>query len=295
MSPDNISLARAMAVRRFTESERTHRRGAEIWGEQYIPYHPLLREEIIRGHTGINERILAGQIDITPAVTQASTTEIFETIGDDVFDVVAQDMQKASPGPLQVTGSQFRSLSIARNNSFALFAAKLETKDPGRLLKELSIANQLSTEKGIAPAAVYTEDDHYDELMRRSYTAEEFAKLGLSVSRQFTIDSMTKITINEVLAFAQVMDQAAGEPAMSQDESEASRQILLDDFDFKEDVKTLTLQSRRVFKTLLGEQIVRFWGSQGAESLPPRVKIVIFASQGRPSRAGSADDLSTTD
>lgn len=275
-----LPLARAIAVRNFDEQHRTQRRMAELTGEQYQPLNPLIREGMILAGTRMNERILA-EPRALPINVQELTSTVFENLGDDVFDEIVHDMQKDDPESLPITGSQLRSLSIATTNSAitAMVPASMIESGFGRMLRQVNVAKELSAEKGVEPSTVYADNELYEELMRRSYSPREFAKMGLDVTRQFTPDKMAEMVMRTIPAIAQSMDEVMGdEPLMTPDDIQEMRQEMAEDPEFKKMVRTTTLQFKRAFRTLTGEQIVRLWGEEGLQSLPNTVRTTLVGS-----------------
>lgn len=263
-----VPFARAIAVRNLDENQRFQSRIAELAGTQYQPINPLMREALIIAGTLMNEIVL-GEPNNLPTTIQALTARVFDYLGDDVFNQMVNDMQKDEVDPLPITGSQLRSLTRTTTESVmtSLMPTSLLERSSVRLLKQVEEAGRIATEKGIAPATVYADDELYAELMRRSQTPGEVAKTGIEMIGQITPDKTREMIVNMIPAIAQTMDEIMeDEPVIGQDEIQEMRQEMLDDPEFKKIIRTVTLQHKRALRTLIGEQIIRFWGQEGLDT-----------------------------
>lgn len=279
-SGSRTRFARAIAVRNINEQQRAEMRIAEITGGQYQPTNPLVREAMILTSTRMNERLLTEPTAL-PSNVQALMANIFDDLGDGVFDKVVRDVQKDGEEPLSITGSQLRSLSRAIAESAATSLIPAPTIESGftKTLRQIDEARRIGVERNIDPATVYVDDELYAKLIRRSQTPGEFAKLGIQMTRQITPERMAEMIINMTPAIAQTMGEIEDiPPLMDQEEIQKIKQEMSEDLEFKKEVKTATLQLRRAIRILTGEQIIRFWGQDGLDSLPKSVKANLLRS-----------------
>ena len=269
-------FARAIAVRNLNEQQRTQMRLAELTDGQYQPLNPLFREALLLTFSRMTERLLI-EPSALPANPQTLTTVIFDELGDDVFDAMVRDLQKDEEEPLSLTGSQLRSMCKATTEATITSFVPSSMIEGGfsRTLRQIDEARKIAAERNVDPASVYENDDLYIELVRRSSTSGELARSGTQIVRQITPERMNEMIMNMIPEITRTIDEVEDEPVIDQEKIREIRQEMSEDPEFKKTVRIATLQYRRAFRTLTGEQIIRFWGQEGLDSLPKSVKASI--------------------
>jgi len=268
-----VNLARAMATRSFDEGQKSQIRIAEITGGEYTPTPDIVRECLISIDTLMNERILdnPSSLPTNPYELVAST---YDNVGDDVFDRITHEIQGKEEEPLPITAPQLRSISKAiRESAVNTFAPTSVTgKGFTDLLKQVDEAKKIGAEKGVNPTVVYTDDELYAELIRRTNTPIETAKGGITMIKLFTSKKMSEFVMNMIPAFTQLIEKIEGEEQSSQEEIQEMKQEISEDPDFKKTVRDMTLQYKKATRIIITEQIIRFWGQEGLDSLSETAK-----------------------
>lgn len=201
---------------------------------------------MILASTSMYERILLDPPTV-PVDLKASTASVFDDLGDDVFNEMIRAMQTDEAEPLSITGSQLRSFAKATAEvglTSLIPVSIVESGDSSRKLRQVNEARKIGVERSIDPAAFYTDDELYAELVRRSQAPREVAKSGIEMIRHVTPKKMGEMIMNTTL-----------EPVIDRKMSE--------DPEFERIVRTEALRWKTAFRTLTGEEIVRFWGQDG--------------------------------
>lgn len=279
MSNENTDFARAIAVRNLDEQQRAQRRFAEITGDQYQPMNPLIREAILLSSTRINELLLT-QPTALPGDVQSLIAAVFDNLGDDVFDQMIRDTQQDGKEPLQLTGSHLRSMSKSTAEAAVSSLVPVSMIDGGfrKTLSQIDSARKIGAERGTKPETIFANDNLYAEMIRRTQTPSQFAEIGIRAANHLTPERMTQMIMDMVPAFAETFNAIEGGPAVDQEDVQDIRREMSESNEFQELIRTFTVAYIAAIKILTGEEIVRFWGQDGLDSLPKTVRADILGA-----------------
>jgi hypothetical protein len=268
----NQKLARVIAVRSTKERKRVDMRMAELSGSPYQEPNPLMEEAMMTVSIRMNEQFL-DESPISRVNLDTSISRIFEGLGDEGFDELIRDAESKTGEKLEITGSQLRSFSesIAKSGISSLLPESIAEDGRIKLLKQVDEAKKIGAEKGIDPASVYEDDKLYMELVRRTQTPEEVARMGIEMARQITPEKIGEMIMNMIPAIAQLAEAVNGNLPLDEEGIKDVRREISNDPEFKAMVETAVLKQRRAVSTLSEEQIIHFWGEKGLDSLPRSV------------------------
>jgi hypothetical protein len=259
-------LAAASARREYADTQVAAERESRLSGEVYVPHKREIKEQAIKQIAVRNEQILQARGN-KPVANELNLLRLADQLL--VFnDFSAEELM------ISEKNKPIFEKHVNRRNVELFYEPTIDTST-SYLFKEFDEAESLAEERGLSISQVYEDDNLYAEVIRKTYeTPQKHAEVILAPAMNKDLHEASRLYHRAYEGFR--IHIFCIEQGDSKQDAQAKAEYYVDKLEsipeHMENVESFVHDFRQVHYVAADEEVRKYWGEEGIDSLSPAIK-----------------------